>query len=149
MPWLRTTLYGAIPRKKYYSLAFIWIVSFLVKVRTTLCHIINSTTWKYCCLQGCCLRYESGRLKFSSRSSGGRLNIHPICPVTSIFSRNRSKNHSHNKFNRKTLPLWSCFAFVTRNTDQNTATKFLYAHKTAETAAVENRPIMHCKFSIE
>ena len=55
-----------------------------------------------------------------------------ICPVTSIFSRSRSKNHSHNKLNRKKLSLWSCFAFVTRNIDQNTATKSLYAHKTAE-----------------
>ena len=42
-----------------------------------------------------------------------------------------TKNHSHNKLKRKQLPLWSCFAFITRNIDQNTATKSLYAHKTA------------------
>ena len=38
----------------------------------------------------------------------------------------------HNKLNRKQLPLWSCFAFISRSMDQNTATKSLYAHKTAE-----------------
>ena len=45
--------------------------------------------------------------------------------------KNRSKNHSHDKLNRKQLPLWSCFAFITRNIDQNKATKSLYAYKTA------------------
>ena len=35
-----------------------------------------------------------------------------ICPMTSIFSWNRSQNHSHNKFNGKQL--WSNFAFITR-----------------------------------
>ena len=40
--------------------------------------------------------------------------------------------HLHNKLNRKKLPLWSCFAFITRNIDQNMATKSLYAQKTAE-----------------
>ena len=58
------------------------------------------------------------------------------------------KNHSHNKLKRKQLPLWSCLAFITRHIDQNTATKSLYAHKTAEIATDENHPIMHCKLSM-
>ena len=75
--------------------------------------------------------------KFSSMSPSGHLNMasfhsHPICTVTSIFSRNQSKNHSYDKLNRKQVPLWSCFAFIMRNIDQNTATKSLYAHKSAE-----------------
>ena len=71
-----------------------------------------------------------------------------IYPVTPIFSSNRAKNHLHNKLNRKQLPLWFCFAFTTRNIDQNTATKSLYAGKTAGNSIAENRPIMHCKLSI-
>ena len=62
---------------------------------------------------------------------------HPVCPVTSIFSRNRSKTHSHNKLNRKELPLWSCFAFITRNIDQNTATKSLPLTKRPKKIALE------------
>ena len=60
--------------------------------------------------------------------------------MTSIFSRNRAKNHSHNKLKRKQLPRWSCFAFITRNIDQNTATKSLYAHKTTENSHTWKSP---------
>ena len=37
------------------------------------------------------------------------------------------------------------FFFITRNRDQNTATKSLSANKTAKTSLFENRSIMHCK----
>ena len=52
---------------------------------------------------------------------------HPICPMTSIFWWNRSKNHSHNKLNKHQQLLWFCFVFITRNMDQCMATKSLSA----------------------
>ena len=51
-----------------------------------------------------------------------------------------SKKSFHNKLNRKQLPLWSCFAFITGNIDQNTATKSLCAHKTAENSHTWKSP---------
>ena len=54
---------------------------------------------------------------------------HLICPMTSIFWWNRSKNHSHNKLNGKQQLLLSCFAFITGNMAQNMATKSLSALK--------------------
>ena len=51
--------------------------------------------------------------------------------MTSIFSRNLPKNHSHSNLNEKQQLLWFCFAFITRNMGQNTATKSLSVHKTA------------------
>ena len=59
------------------------------------------------------------------------------------------KNHSHNKLNRKQLPLWSCFAFIMRNIDQTQLQSLSALTKQPKTTTVENRPIMHCKLSIE
>ena len=72
-----------------------------------------------------------------------------ICPMTSIFWWNWSKNHSHNKLNENQQLLWFCFAFIMRNMDQNMATKSLSLTKQPKTPIFENRPIMHCKLSIE
>ena len=49
------------------------------------------------------------------------------------------------------MPLWSCFAFISRNIDQNTATNLSLSTllKQPKTSTVENRPIIHCKLSIE
>jgi len=60
--------------------------------------------------------------------------------MTSIFSWNRSSNHSHNKLNGKQQLLWSCFAFNMRNMGQNTATKSLSAHKTVENSHILKSP---------
>ena len=82
------------------------------------------------------LRYECRRLKFCSRTPSGHLNIEfsflSNLLMTSTFSGNRSKNHSHNQLNRKQQLLWSCFAFITRNVGQHTATRSLSAHRTAK-----------------
>ena len=59
------------------------------------------------------------------------------------------KHHSHNKLSRKQLPLWSCFAFITRNIDQTQLQSLSVLTKQPKTTTVENRPIMHCKLSTE
>ena len=61
------------------------------------------------------------------------------------------KNHSQRKLNGKKQLLWSCFAFITRNMDQNMATKSLLARMTKQpkTAKLENHPIMHCKLILD
>ena len=46
------------------------------------------------------------------------------------------------KLNKNQQLLWSCFALIMRNLDQNMATKYLSTHKTA--GIFENHPIMHC-----
>ena len=53
-------------------------------------------------------------------------------PNLMLVENSSSATKFEHLFNRKQLPLWSCFVFTTRNIDHNTATKSLYAHKTAE-----------------
>ena len=65
---------------------------------------------------------------------------HPICPMTSIFWWNQSKNHSHNKLNEHQQLLCFCFVFITRNMDQSMATKSLSANKTAENTHIWKSP---------
>ena len=100
-------------------------------------------TKMYCLSQGCCLTGAwvatagPGFIKFYSMSperapKQRSFHSHVICPMTSIFWWNRSKNHSHNKLNGKQQLLLFCFAFITKNMDQNMATKSLSGNKTAE-----------------
>ena len=63
-----------------------------------------------------------------------------ICPMTSIFWWNRSKNHSHNNLNENQQLLWFCFTFITRNMYQNMATKSLSVNKTAENTHIWKSP---------
>ena len=51
------------------------------------------------------------------------------------------------KSNKNQQLLWSCFAFIMKNLDQNMATKYFSTHKTA--GIFENHPIMHCKLSVK
>ena len=60
-----------------------------------------------------------------------------------INQKNTVKKHS--KINRNELPLWSCFAFITRNIDQNTAKKVFPAHKTAENSHSQSKNHSHSK----
>ena len=65
------------------------------------------------------------------------LHSHLICPMTValISLWNQSKNHSQNKLNQKQQPpIWSCFAFITKNMGQKTARESLCC-KTQETKA--------------
>ena len=92
--------------------------------------------------QGCCLT-GAGRLKVLFKEPEWAVFIphsHPICPMTSIFWWNRSKNHSHNKLNEHQQLLWFCFVFITRNMDQSMATKSLSANKTAENTHIWKSP---------
>ena len=82
------------------------------------------------------LSYESGRLKFSSRSPSGRLNMEFSVPPNLSGDLNllNQKNHSHDKLNKK-LPLWSRFALITRNIEQYT---FSPAHKRKQQKTAKN-----------
>jgi len=116
----------------------------------------NWTRWHLSFVQGCCLMgarspeapklwVRATKVLFKEpvwTPKHGVLEIHSqvICLMTSIFSRNPSKNHSHNKLNRKQQLLWSCFTFIMRNMGQTTATKSLSVHKTAENNHIWKSP---------
>ena len=50
------------------------------------------------------------------------------------------KSFTHSKLNEEKQLLWSWFAFITRNMVQNTATKSLSDHKTAENSDIWKSP---------
>ena len=107
----------------------------------------------YCLSQGFCCGTGVYKVLFNEARSGC-LNswvFIPILsvPMTLIFWWNQSKNHSHNKLNGKnsySCPVLLLSREIWPKTWQQSPSRLL---KQPKKAILENRPIMHCKLSIE